>query len=49
MSTSQYFEEIMVFLKLMYGLNYLTSGSEILHEITAGNMLSDGTKPNFEI
>ena len=49
MSKSQYFEEIMVFFKLMAGLNYFTSGAEILREITAGNMLSDGTNPNFQI
>jgi len=47
MSKLQYFEEIMVFFKLMSRLNYLTSGAEILHQITAGNMLSDGTNPNF--
>ena len=27
----------------------MTTGAEILHEIIAGNMLSDGTNPNFWI
>ena len=49
MSKSQYFEEIMVFFKLMSRLNYLTSGAEILHEITAGNKLLDRANPNFEV
>ena len=39
----------MVLFNLMSRLNYLTTDAEILHEIAAGNMLSDGTNPDLEI